>query len=81
MELLKEHYTKKHQTTYNGDSSDEQDAEGEQRKDRRNSYTGDERFGNFNCNMCALSFHRMDLLKQHKRLVFFRDTLGRDAPN
>lgn len=63
LELLREHSAKKHDTPYTGETSDEsEDGESE-----RGKYTGDERFGTFYCSICAISFHRLDLLKQHKR--------------
>ncbi|XP_075220129.1 uncharacterized protein LOC142323795 isoform X2 [Lycorma delicatula] len=30
-------------------------------------YTGDDRFGNFCCETCGISFNRLDLLKRHRR--------------
>lgn len=63
LELLRDHSAKKHDTPYTGETSDESE-DGESEKGK---YTGDERFGTFYCSICAISFHRLDLLKQHKR--------------
>lgn len=63
LELLRDHSTKKHDIPYTGETSDESD----DRELEKGKYTGDERFGTFYCSICAISFHRLDLLKQHKR--------------
>lgn len=31
------------------------------------TYTGDERFGEFYCDTCGVPFHRLDLLKRHRK--------------
>ncbi|XP_043282010.1 zinc finger protein 729 [Venturia canescens] len=32
------------------------------------TYTGDERFGEFYCDTCGVPFHRLDLLKRHRKI-------------
>ncbi|KAK0174371.1 hypothetical protein PV327_010148 [Microctonus hyperodae] len=32
------------------------------------NYTGDERFGEFYCETCGVPFHRLDLLKRHRKI-------------
>uniref|UniRef100_A0A0C9S1D8 ZNF420_0 protein n=1 Tax=Fopius arisanus TaxID=64838 RepID=A0A0C9S1D8_9HYME len=39
-------------------------------------YTGDERFGEFYCETCGVPFHRLDLLKRHRKIHVKQETGG-----
>ncbi|XP_046744447.1 zinc finger protein 845 [Diprion similis] len=38
------------------------------------TYTGDERFGEFYCDTCGVPFHRLDLLKRHRKIHVKQET-------
>lgn len=61
--LLREHTRLKHPGAGVKVEREEEEEEVAERP-----YTGDERFGNFRCQICGLEFHRQDLLKKHSRL-------------
>ena len=42
--------------------SDQEEVENE-----TSNYAGDERFGEFFCDTCGVPFHRLDLLKRHRK--------------
>ncbi|KAK6625516.1 hypothetical protein RUM43_005815 [Polyplax serrata] len=69
LDLLRDHCSKKHNIPYTGETSDDS----EERELVKGKYTGDERFGTFHCSICSISFHRLDLLKQHKRIHSKKD--------
>ena len=58
---LREHVRTKHGATIQMETTiEEADNEG-------TTYTGDERFGEFFCDTCGVPFHRLDLLKRHRK--------------
>lgn len=56
---LREHVRVKHGGTIMQSDTEEYDNDA--------TYTGEERFGQFYCNVCAVPFHRLDLLKRHQK--------------
>lgn len=55
---LREHVRTKHAGTVQSDFEE---------YDNDATYTGDERFGEFYCDTCGVPFHRLDLLKRHRK--------------
>lgn len=60
MSLLKEHIRIKHGENLQMET---------ETFENEATYTGDERFGEFYCETCHVPFHRLDLLKRHRKLV------------
>ncbi|XP_012275030.1 zinc finger and BTB domain-containing protein 41 isoform X2 [Orussus abietinus] len=56
---LREHVKVKHGGTAPSDTEE---------YDNDATYTGDERFGEFYCDTCSVPFHRLDLLKRHRKI-------------
>lgn len=58
--LLREHMRDKHGFV---PQSDQEEPENEPSA----TYAGDERFGEYFCDTCGVPFHRIDLLKRHRK--------------
>ncbi|XP_011141652.1 zinc finger protein 594 [Harpegnathos saltator] len=63
---LREHVRVKH-----GDTMLQSDTE---EYDNDTAYASEERFGEFYCNICAVPFHRLDLLKRHQKIHIKQET-------
>lgn len=60
---LQEHMRQKHGLRFSQSDADEGENE------PVSTYAGDERFGEYFCDTCGVPFHRIDLLKRHRKYV------------
>ncbi|XP_051174296.1 zinc finger protein 729 [Leptopilina boulardi] len=59
LNALREHVKNKHNATIEITTDEIENTE--------TNYTGDDRFGEFFCDTCGVPFHRLDLLKRHRK--------------